>query len=76
VIRIVRARKVEDERERQVRVWWMCFVDASQGEMKVLRKVRAVRRGRKKSETRMRVRCWRMGCEEKGVVEGIAFGGD
>lgn len=38
VTKTVRGRKVEDEREPQVRVWLMCFVEASQGEIKVLRR--------------------------------------
>jgi hypothetical protein len=52
VTRTVRGRKVEDERERQVRVWLMCFVEASQGEMKVLRRVGVVRRGKMRPERR------------------------
>jgi hypothetical protein len=46
VTRTVRGRKVEDERERHAWVWLMCFVEASQGEMKVLGRVRVVRRER------------------------------
>lgn len=73
MIRTVRGRKVEDERERQVRVWLICFVEASHGDMKVLRRVTVVRIGKKKSEMRIRKKFWSMGCEERGVFEGIGL---
>jgi hypothetical protein len=71
VTRAVRGRKVEDEREGQVRVRLMCFVKASQGEMKVLRRVRVVRRGKMRAERRTRERFRSAGCVERDVVKGI-----
>ena len=71
VTRIVRGRKVDEEMERQRRVWLMCFVLASHGEMKRLSKARIVRRGKKMAERRRRERFWRLGWEWRVVVGGI-----
>jgi hypothetical protein len=56
MIRIVRARKVDEERARQRRVWLMCFVLPSYGEMKTPRRVSVVRRGKRNNERRSRAR--------------------
>jgi len=40
----------------------------------VLKRVRAVRSGKNTAVRRMRVRFWRIGCEDKGVVEAIVIG--
>ncbi len=60
-MRTVRARKVKEEIALQLRVWMMCFVDASHGEMKALKRVNVVRGGKRKHVRRIREKVRRLG---------------
>jgi len=72
-MRIVRARKVDEEIARQRRVCLMCFVIPSQGEMKMLRIVKVVRSGKKTATMIMTKKFWSRGYMDRGGLEDIVF---
>ena len=62
----MRARKVGEEIALQRRVWIICFVDASHGARKALKRVKVVRGGKRKHMRRIRERFRRLGRIDKG----------